>query len=302
MSVAAAPAVSARDWLKALTDKAPRFWLGLFTVIVCVHLYITPHADALLRWAAIICFVSGLAMAERLLGRALQIAGAIIVVGLLLVDWMLFANHGFLIAYFAVFFAACAITRADFWKQAVWFTRAMMALVMGAALCHKLVSPYFMNGNLLGEMLLSGQFYTRILNQLYGGTIDIVERTREAQAQIHTNYDIQSTIGAVDLPEIGLFLLVVIYAMTMVSVVVQGLLEAALIWRRSFGIWLHRLIFGFSVMVYSLTAENVFLSMNLMMGYALTDEHSRSMRLPYVIFIAYLLISRVLLYRPVFLH
>ncbi|MEM9061710.1 MAG: hypothetical protein AAGD13_14715 [Pseudomonadota bacterium] len=284
--------------LEAISEKSSHAWLAVFTAIVCAHLIGTPHIEPIERWTAIACFLCALPLAQGPAGRVLQILGAVLLVRMLVVDWILFANHGFLITYFSLFFAVCAVTRADFWSHGAMFSRTMLALLMGAALLHKLVSPYYMTGNQIADMLLRGDGYTQILATAYDGMADVLLATKTALYELLNDYNLQQVGGSTELPDLGLILLFVIYGMTAVSVFVQGLLEAALIWQRWFGIWLHRLIFCFSLLVYTLRPENIFLSMNLMMGYAMTDERAKGMRLPYIIVIAYLLISHLTGFRP----
>jgi hypothetical protein len=73
------------------------------------------------------------------------------------------ANHIFLLFYLSLFMAM--------WRQG-WlayfnFPRYLVALVLTIATFHKLASPHFMNGSLMGEYILSGNSFVVLGNYIF---------------------------------------------------------------------------------------------------------------------------------------
>lgn len=293
---------TAEGLIQAVMQKAPWVFAGLFALIAFVHVTTTVHIDRTIGWLIIACFGAGLMLPRKSWARWGFALGACGLVWVLLTDWYVMANHGFIITYFAIFLTICWVTHEDFWRHGEGFAQFMLMLLMGLALIQKLASPYYMTGNQFADLLLGGEAFLNLLGLFDPGAQETVLQARESVAALEASHAQQSAGLAAPLPELGLVLLVAIYGMTWISILVQGGLEVALAFRKRCGIWLHRYIFVFSLAVYTLRPENVFLSLNLMMGYALTDPASRSMRPAYVIAILYLLGAQLVGFRPLLLR
>ena len=288
--------------LGAITQKRPVAFLAIFTAITLTFAYTSPYFSQFERWGLIAALMAGLMFSHQRLGHAAIALGALFLVWTLWSDWYLTANHGFIITYFGVFFAIVGAARADFWEHGVFFSRAILMLLMGFAFLQKISSGYYMSGNQFADLLLDGESYLFVIGMLDSGAFEDVLATTHSAFLLTGDYRTQAAGGAVPMTELSLLLVVMIYGMTYASLVLQGGVEIAIVFLDRFGIWVHRLLFLFTLTVYTLRPENVFLSLNLMMGYALTDERSKAMRLPYVIFIAYFLLTALAGYRPLWLH
>jgi hypothetical protein len=125
---------------------------------------------------------------------------------------------------------------------------------------------------------------------------------------VHENMAARRELGAIT-PQTGnavdlvvpAGITVLIMGLTYTSLISQFLMEAALIARSRLGIWVHYGLLLFVVIIYSTRNENVFLSMNCILGYALTDEQTKSARKFYVLWIFYLLAMELMGVRPGFL-
>lgn len=298
-SEALAPALPALalPGLGAITAKRPVAFAALFTLIACAFLEETAHLDPLPRFLALALMPAGLLLGGRA-GRACFAGAAACFVFMLWDDWFVMANHGFVITYFTLFLAVTWTTRPDFWVQGEVFARAMLMILMGFALVQKLASAYYMSGNQFADMLLGGESYLALLTLLDPAAAEAVKGALAAEAALAADHALQAAGGAAPLPELPFILLLAIHGMTWGALALQGGLELALVWRERCGIWLHRLIFLFTLTVYTLRPENIFLACNLLMGYALTDERSRAMRLPYVLLIGWFVLSAVAGLRP----
>lgn len=89
-----------------------------------------------------------------------------------------------------------------------------------------------------------------------------------------------------------------IMTLTYAALVCQFLMEAALLLRARLGLWVHYGLLFFVLIIYSTRNENVFLSMNCILGYALTDAQTKSVRKFYVLWIFYLLVMELMGVRP----
>lgn len=292
------PAAIGASVLRAISERRPIVFEILVVMTIIDMMVGTVHLPYAIRIAVTALAPVSLIIPNRQIGHLIFSAIAALLVYSLINDYYLMANHGFIITYFAVLLVMIWRHRDSYWQHAEFFSRVMLATLMGAALLHKLTSLHYMSGNLMADLILGGQAYTNLLPLLYSDAHSVIAQSVQSKHALINDYDLLKQSGSVPLPSIGLALTALLYAMTYISVLMQGLLEAALIFQRLFGIWLHRLIFLFVLVVYSLRPENVFLSLNCIMGYALTDARSAKMRLPYVALIAYLLVSSLIGFRP----
>jgi hypothetical protein len=206
------------------------------------------------------------------------------------------ANHGFMIAYIglALLIAISADDEVLMQKMALWFLTALM----GLALIQKMSSPYYMSGNLIGDYILTGQMFKNLITVVYPDWVNVVHQNVAAGRELATITP--QNRNAVDLV-VPTGITMLIMGLTYTSIISQFLMEAALLARSRLGIWVHYALLLFVVIIYSTRNENVFLSMNCILGYALTDEQTKSARKFYVIWIFYLLAMELMGVRPGFL-
>ena len=201
-----------------------------------------------------------------------------------------------MIAYIslALLIAISADDEALMQKMALWF----LAALMGLALIQKMSSPYYMSGNLIGDYILTGQMFKNLITVAYPDWVNVVHENVAAGRELAV---IEPQTGnAVDLA-VPAGITVLIMGLTYTSLVSQFLMEAALLLRARLGIWVHYALLLFVVIIYSTRNENVFLSMNCILGYALTDDKTKSVRKFYVIWVFYLLVMELMVVRPGFL-
>lgn len=205
------------------------------------------------------------------------------------------ANHGFMITYIA---AALLIASAadDRNKAMSRMGLLILTILMGGALIQKLLSPYYMSGNLIGELIVRGEVYQRAISFIYPEWIDQV---RQNQALLNKGMSTASfavdSVRSFAMPSGVAFIAV---ALTYVSLATQLGVELALIFRQRLGLWMHYILMLFVVIVYSTRDENTFLSMNCILGYSLTTEETKSARIGYVLLTFFLVTSRLLGTRP----
>ena len=212
-------------------------------------------------------------------------------------DWYRVANHSFVITFigFALFLMVAA-EKEEGEASMRFIARFFLTLLMGLALVQKLLSPYYMSGNLMTDYLLNEpQIFSNLLEVFFPGhheslhDINLIEREfRAAPPSLTPSADI--TFQPVILP-LALLL-------TYVSLFWQAFLELCLWLKNWLGIWLHRVIILFVIIIYSTVNENEFLSMNLFFGFAMTDESTKRARMWYVVLAFFLLTIKLVGLRP----
>ena len=203
------------------------------------------------------------------------------------------ANHGFMIAYIGL---ALLISCAAEKDGAVLMQRAavlLLSILMGLALIQKLVSQYYMSGHLIGSYLATGQMFKVLLSFVIPDWFQIVKDNLDAEKTLIGQA--ATTSVSVTIPPLVQGLAVIL---TYTALASQALMEVFILARRRFGIWTHYAVILFVLIVYATRNENVFLSMNLILGYAMTDEATKSARIWYVIGVFYLLTMQMTGLRP----
>ncbi len=206
------------------------------------------------------------------------------------------ANHGFMIAYIglALLIAISADDEALMQKMALYF----LTVLMGLALVQKLASPYYMSGNLIGDYILTGQMFKNLITVVYPDWVNVVHENKAAIRELGSLPPAAASSVSLAVPA-GITALIMV--LTYTSLATQFLMEVALLLRARMGKWVHYALLLFVLIIYSTRNENVFLSMNCILGYALTDEQTKSVRKFYVIWIFYLLAMELMGVRPGFL-
>lgn len=197
-------------------------------------------------------------------------------------NWYVTANHGFMITFIG--FALCIALAAEDRRVMARAAVLLISVLMGLALIQKLVSPYYMSGNLIGSYLASGQMFKVGLSFVVPDWFASVDYN---VAQ-HRALAIDPTLEGVDLviPPLVAFLAL---PLTYAALLSQAGLEVMVLMRARLGLWTHYAVMAFVLIIYATRNENVFLSMNLILGYAMTDDTTASARLWYVLGIFYLL-------------
>lgn len=206
------------------------------------------------------------------------------------------ANHGFMIAYIglALLIAISADNEVLMQKMALYF----LTVLMGLALVQKLASPYYMSGNLIGDYILTGQMFKNLITVVYPDWVNVVHENNAAIRELGSLPPATGSSVPLVVPA-GITALIMV--LTYTSLAAQLLMEAALLLRARLGVWVHYALLLFVLIIYSTRNENVFLSMNCILGYAMTDAQSKSVRKFYVIWIFYLLAMELMGVRPGFL-
>jgi hypothetical protein len=270
--------------------------LILFAAIVFTFFttkdYIPTVFRLIMPWVLLIMITTTL---QRRWAWTLMLASLMLIINVYL-NFYTSANHGFMIAYIglALLVAISADDEALMQKIALWFLTALM----GLALIQKMASPYYMSGNLIGDYILTGQMFKNLITVVYPDWVNVVHQNVAAGRELATIAPQKG--NAVDIA-VPMGITVLIMGLTYTSLISQFLMEAALIARSRLGIWVHYALLLFVVIIYSTRNENVFLSMNCILGYALTDEQTKSARKFYVIWVFYLLAMELMGVRPGFL-
>lgn len=270
---------------------------GAITLFTAILLAYVAHGTYQSSWAAYAAVLAGLTAAltrsDVLRFRALAFAS--LMLGLMVLAFYYYgANHGFMIFWIALaLLLATACDRPDQLPTLRRNAAILLGLLMGFALLQKLRSAYYMEGDLLGELLVTGETYANLL-----GLIQPEWALRLAEYRVAADDLLRS-------PEAGSAALVVpplvlglAATMTISSLIAQGAMELALVFRRRLGWLFHLVLLGFVAMVYSTRNENVFLSMNCLLGYCLVEEETRAARPVYALAILYLVLASLIGLRP----
>jgi hypothetical protein len=164
---------------------------------------------------------------------------------------------------------------------------------MAFALIQKLREPYYMSGDLLGGLLIQGEIYRNLISLVLPEWPDLVQDYELAFQGLLAEPAAASAAIAVP-PAIA----ALAWRMTLGSLIAQGVLELLILFRARVGMLLHVGILGFVAVVYSTRDENVFLSLNCLLGYAMTDERTAAARPWYVLAAVYLLVASIIGLRP----
>ncbi len=266
----------------------------LFTAIACVFASSKEYTAV---WVSVLVPVLGLIActtdwAVVRFGALLGMAAALAVI--VLANYYVIANHGFMLLWAGL--ALCLAAACDAPRDLVILRRnaaLLLGLLMGLALVQKLTSTYFMQGELLGGLLVQGEMFGNALGLGVPGWGEMLVGYRAASEALMAEPAPGS--AAMVVPAAVAVLAVV---MTWTSLAAQAVLEVLILLRARVGIWLHVAVIGFVLLVYSTRPENVFLSVNGLLGYAMTDETTAAARIWYVVLVGWLLITHLVGVRP----
>lgn len=266
----------------------------LFTAIACVFASSKEYTAV---WVSVLVPVLGLiaCTTDRAVvrfGALLGMAAALAVI--VLANYYVIANHGFMLLWAGL--ALCLAAACDAPRDLVILRRnaaLLLGLLMGLALVQKLTSTYFMQGELLGGLLVQGEMFGNALGLGVPGWGEMLVGYRAASEALMAEPAPGS--AAMVVPAAVAVLAVV---MTWTSLAAQAVLEVLILLRARVGIWLHVAVIGFVLLVYSTRPENVFLSVNGLLGYAMTDETTAAARVWYVVLVGWLLITHLVGVRP----
>jgi len=267
--------------------------LILFAAIVFTFFttkdYIPPIFRMIMPWVLLLMITSTIRRTWTLM---LFLTSVMLVINVML-NYYQIANHGFMIAYIslALLIAVAANDEALMQKMALYF----LTILMGLALVQKLVSPYYMSGNLIGDYILTGMMFKYLIAVVYPNWLNIVH---ENNAAIRDLGVMPSSVGNSVALAAPAGVATLIMALTYISLASQFLIEVALLLRSRLGAFVHYALLLFVLIIYSTRNENVFLSMNCILGYSMTDDKTKSVRIFYVLWIFYLLGMEMMGVRP----
>ncbi len=278
-----------------VTEEHIRTLLILFSAIVFVFFatkdYI-PFAARLIVPFLLLLLVTATEMAQRFylllwisLGLALNVV----------MNFYVIANHGFVITYIAIALMIACASGEDASKNIARAAVFLISILMGLALVQKLISPHYMSGYLIGSYLANGYMFKILISLADPNWPQTVHQNLAAQKTLMNMAPAVSASVSVTIPPMIQAFAIVLTWMALAS---QVVIEACVLMRNKMGVWAHYAIILFVLIIYSTRNENVFLSMNLILGYAITNEATKSVRLWYVIGIVYLIITETMGLRP----
>lgn len=278
-----------------VTDEHIRTLLILFSAIVFVFFTTKDYIPFVARLVVpflLLVLVAANTMRQRFillfwitLGLALNVV----------LNFYVIANHGFVIMFIGVaLLIACASEdgASDTIARAAVY---LISILMGLALIQKLISPHYMNGDLIGSYLANGYMFKTLISLFDPSWPQTVHQNLAAQKDLMALAPASQSAVSVTIPPLIQVLAIVL---TWAALASQVMIEACVLLRARLGIWAHYAVLLFVLIIYSTRNENVFLSMNLILGYAITNEQTKSVRLWYVIGIAYLMIMEAMGLRP----
>ena len=113
--------------------------------------------------------VAAIATNDRSLRCLLILLGTFLLGIAVVSDWYRVANHSFVITFigFALFLMYAAEEKGEDGMR--FFARFFLTALMGLALVQKLMSPYYMSGNLMTDYLLNEpQIFSNLLDVFFG--------------------------------------------------------------------------------------------------------------------------------------
>jgi len=255
------------------------------------------HGGDQSSWGMMMAVIASLtaALASTEIRRFRAQAFASVLLGLTVwVNYYASANHGFMIFWIALALTlACATEGAEQEQTLRRNAGILLGLLLGFALVQKLRADFYMEGDLLGGLLLQGEMYRNLLGLILPEwPVRLVQYHGAAQSLL-----LRPDAGSIDIAVPG-FVLWLAGAMTLGALIAQGGLEVALLFRRRLGWVFHALLLGFVALVYSTRDENIFLSMNCLLGYCLVEGDTKAARPVYALAIFYLLLASTIGLRP----
>lgn len=278
-----------------VSDEYIRTLLILFSAIVFVFFTSKEYIPFIARFFMpflLILLMTAAEMRQRAVLLFWIVLGLALNVGM---NYYVVANHGFMITFIGL---ALMIACASGDTAPAVMSRAavlLISILMGLALIQKGVSTHYMSGALLGGYLANGYMFKTLISLFYSDWPEVVKQNLDAQKMLLAQRPGGGATVALTIPFwVQLLAVVLTYA----ALASQTLIELFILFRKRLGIWTHYAVLLFVLIIYSTRNENVFLSMNLILGFAITDEHTKRARLWYVIGIAYLLIMEMMGLRP----
>jgi len=278
-----------------VTEEHIRTLLMLFSAIVFVFFTSKDYIPFIVRLVVpflLLLLITASEMRQRFnlllwitLGLALNV----------LMNFYVIANHGFVITYIGIALMIACASGEEASKNISRAAVFLISILMGLALIQKLISAHYMSGDLIGSYLANGYMFKTLISLVDPSWPQTVHQNLAAQKTLMNVAPAVSASMNVTIPPIIQVLAIVLTWMALVS---QVLIEACVLLRNKIGVWAHFAIILFVLIIYSTRNENVFLAMNLIFGYAITNETTKSARLWYVIGIAYLMIMEAMGLRP----
>lgn len=210
-------------------------------------------------------------------------------------NFYVIANHGFVILFIGIALMVSCASGAEASKNMSRAAVFLISILMGLALIQKLISTHYMSGDLIGSYLANGYMFKTLISLVDPSWPQTVHQNLAAQRALMDMPPAATATMAVTIPPA---IQVLAILLTWAALASQVMIEACVLLRNKLGVWAHYAILLFVLIIYSTRNENVFLSMNLILGYAITDDTTKSVRLWYVIGIAYLMIMEAMGLRP----
>ena len=210
-------------------------------------------------------------------------------------NFYVIANHGFVIMFIGIALMVSCASGADASKNVSRAAVFLISILMGLALIQKLISTHYMSGDLIGSYLANGYMFKMLISLVDPSWPQTVHQNLAVQKTLMDMPPAASAAVSVTIPVTIQALAIVL---TWAALASQVMIEVCVLLRNKLGVWAHYAIMLFVFIIYSTRNENVFLSMNLILGYAITDDSTKSTRLWYVIGIAYLMIMEAMGLRP----
>jgi hypothetical protein len=210
-------------------------------------------------------------------------------------NFYVIANHGFVIMYIGIALMVACASGEDASKNISRAAVFLISILMALALIQKLISPHYISGELIGSYLANGYMFKTFISLFDPSWPQTVHQNLAAQRALMDVAPAATASMSVTIPPA---IQVLAILLTWAALASQVMIEACVLLRNKLGVWAHYAIMLFVLIIYSTRNENVFLSMNLILGYAITNEQTKSVRVWYVIGVAYLMIMEAMGLRP----
>ncbi|MEM7241610.1 MAG: hypothetical protein AAF429_05450 [Pseudomonadota bacterium] len=270
-----------------VNDRYAQMLLVLFAVVsfsvLVEQAYMPILAKILVPWLCLIAVIN----ASRNLRAAMLLIATVLLFLNVLTDWYRVANHSFMISFIGLglfLMVAAEEKGADVMR---FMARYILCALMALALVQKLISPYYMSGNLMADYILNEpSIFSNLINLFVPDHLNTLHQINQIERNL-VNSPLTDT--ATRPLQVSPLIPVIAMMLTYASLFWQAALEAVLLFKSKLGLWTHRIIIFFVLIIYATVDENEFLSMNCLLGYAMTDDSTKRARFWYVLMIFFLL-------------
>jgi hypothetical protein len=281
-------------FIQVLRERQMEVAVGLYAAIAFAYACSSTDTQV---WASMLVpflALAAITTASRTVRFGAVLGIALVMGAIVLANIFTIANHGYFLTWVGLglaFAVACEPPR-----DVIVLRRnaaMLLGILMAFALVQKLRADYYVDGDMLGDLIVQGDIFRNLIGHVLPGW-DGMLADYAATAEDLMASPVASSAAVV----VPATIVALAWRMTMASLAAQAVLEVLILFRERVGMLLHLMILGFVALVYLTRNENEFLSINCLLGYSMTDERTKAIRPWYVLAAIYLLSAALIDLRP----